>query len=359
MKLFSPYKLGKIELKNRIVMAPMTRCRAINNIPNELMANYYRQRSGAGLIITEGVAPSPNGLGYARMPGIFSEEQCEGWRLITDAVHGQGGRIFVQLMHTGRMSHPANMPGGSVVLAPSAIAAPAKLYTDSGGLQEVPVPVAMTAEDILATKKEFMKAAINAITAGFDGVELHGANGYLLEQFISPVSNQRGDSYGGNPENRCRFVIEIAAAVGQAIGMDKTAIRLSPYGVNGGMKYYDEVDDTYRYLATELDKLGILYVHIVDHSASGAPVVPRSVKEEIRSRLSGATILAGGYSRDRAEKELQLGYADLIAFGKPFISNPDLVDRMILNQPWNVNWDPDTFYSPGPEGYTDYPVFQA
>ena len=358
-KLFSPYKLGNIELKNRVVMAPMTRCRAINNTPNELIASYYEQRAGAGLIITEGTSPSPNGLGYARIPGIFSEAQVTGWKKTTDAVHRQGGKIFVQFMHTGRMSHQHNLPQGAEVIAPSATAASGQMYTDSQGMQDLPVPRAMTAEDIVNTKKEFMKSAINAIGAGFDGVELHGANGYLLEQFLSPSSNLRTDEYGGTIENRCRFVLEVVESVGQAIGMDKVAIRLSPYGVGGGMVPYPEINDTYTYLASQLDRLGILYIHLVDHSAMGAPEVPAAIKQSIREKLHKTLILAGGYSKETAERDLQSGLADLIAFGRPFISNPDLVERMLNNQPLNTNWDFNTFYSADEKGYTDYLPYQA
>ena len=353
-KLFSPYKLGNIELKNRVVMAPMTRCRALGNIPNDLIAEYYEQRAGTGLIITEGCSPSPNGLGYCRIPGIYSDAQVEGWKKTTDVVHKQGGKIFVQFMHTGRMGHQLNLPAGAIVLAPSAIAAPGQMFTDSDGMMDLPVPHAMTSEDIANTREEFMKAAINAITAGFDGVELHGANGYLLEQFLSPHSNQRTDAYGGSVENRCRFVLEVAEAVGQAIGMDKTAIRLSPYGANGGMLPYPEIDETYSYLTSELDKLGILYIHLVDHSAMGAPEVPLSIKQTIREKLHNTLIMAGGYSPETAERDIASGIADLIAFGRPFITNPDLVDRMMHNHPQNSDWDFNTFYSAGAEGYTDY-----
>jgi N-ethylmaleimide reductase len=358
-KLFSQYKLGNIELKNRVVMAPMTRCRAINNIPNELIASYYEQRADAGLIITEGTSPSPNGLGYARIPGIFSEAQVKGWMKTTEAVHRKGGKIFVQFMHTGRMSHAHNLPAGAEIVAPSALAATGMMYTDSQGMQDLPVPREMTSEDIVNTRKEFMKSAINAITAGFDGIELHGANGYLLEQFLSPSSNQRTDEYGGSIENRCRFVLEVVEAVGQAVGMDKVAIRLSPYGVNGGMVAYPEINDTYTYLAAELDKLGILYIHLVDHSAMGAPEVPAAIKKSIREKLRNTLILAGGYSRETAERDLESGMVDLIAFGKPFITNPDLVDRMKNDWPIDTNWDFDTFYTPDEKGYTTYPSYKA
>jgi N-ethylmaleimide reductase len=225
-KLLTPVKSGILELKNRVVMAPMTRCRAIGNVPNDLIAEYYKQRSGAGLIITEGISPSPNGLGYARIPGIFSKEQVDGWKKTTSAVHANGGKIFAQFMHSGRISHPLNMPEGSQVLAPSAVKAAGQMWTDSQQMQDFPTPKAMTAEELIQTKNEFVSAARNAVEAGFDGVELHSANGYLLEQFLSPVSNIRTDNYGGSIENRCRFVLEVVAAVVEAIGKDKTGIRL-------------------------------------------------------------------------------------------------------------------------------------
>jgi N-ethylmaleimide reductase len=358
-KLFSPYTLGNIELKNRVVMAPMTRCRALDNTPNDLIAKYYEQRASAGLIITEGTSPPANGLGYARIPGIFSEAQVAGWKKTTDAVHSKGGKIFVQFMHTGRMTHVDNLPAGAEVLAPSAIVASGQMYTDTKGMQDHSVPRAMTTEDLVNTKKEFMKSAINAVTAGFDGVELHGANGYLLEQFLSPSSNQRTDEYGGSIENRCRFVLEVVESVGKAIGMDKVAIRLSPYGVNGGMVPYPEINDTYAYLATQLDKLGVLYIHLVDHSAMGAPEVPLAIKQTIREKLHHTLILAGGYSKETAERDLQNGLADLIAFGKPFINNPDLVERMLNDWPIDTNWDFNTFYTPDEKGYTDFPAYQG
>lgn len=220
-KLFTPAKIGSLALKNRIVMAPMTRCRAIENIPNALMAEYYKQRSGAGLIITEGTSPSPNGLGYARIPGIFNTEQVEGWKKITAEVHQNGSKIMVQLMHSGRISHPLNMKEGTQILAPSAVKAAGQMWTDSQGLQDFIVPKEMTAQDLEQTKTEFVVAAKNALMAGFDGVELHSANGYLLEEFLSPISNIRKDNYGGSIENRCRFVIEVVTAVAQAIGKEK------------------------------------------------------------------------------------------------------------------------------------------
>jgi len=356
-KLFSPVKLGSVMLKNRILMSPMTRCRAIGNIPNELMATYYEQRSNAGLIITEGTSPSPNGLGYARIPGIFSLQQLEGWKNITSAVHKNGGKIFIQLMHTGRISHPFNMPEGAEVLAPSAVKAAGQMWTDSQMMQDFPVPKEMTPEELLQTKAEYVTAAKNAIEAGFDGVELHGANGYLLEQFLSPVSNVRKDNYGGSIEARCRFVIEVVTAVADTIGKDKTGIRLSPYGAASDMPPYPEIEATYDYLSKQLNTLGIAYIHIVDHSAMGAPEVPVEIKKLIRNNFINTIILAGGYYKEKAESDLQNGLGDLVAFGRLFINNPDLVDRLKNNLPLSQHLDMNLFYSADEKGYTDYPVY--
>lgn len=358
-KLFTPTKVGAIELKNHIVMSPMTRCRAIGNVPNDLVAEYYKQRAGAGLIITEGTSPSPNGLGYARIPGIFSEEQIEGWKKVTSAVHGAGGKIFVQLMHTGRISHPLNLPEGAEVLAPSAVKAAGQMWTDAAQMQDFPTPKAMTAEEIQSTKAEFIAAAKNAVEAGFDGIELHGANGYLLEQFLSPVSNIRADNYGGSVENRARFVLEVAKGAAEAIGKEKVGIRLSPYGVASDMPHYSEIDATYEYLATELSKIGIAYVHVVDHSAMGAPAVPLAIKETIRKAFKNTFIHAGGYNQKTAEADIESGLYDLVAFGRPFISNPDLVERFKNNWPLSADLDMNTFYSADAVGYTDYPVYKG
>ena len=354
-KLLTPDMFGSVRVQNRIVMAPMTRCRAIGNLPNDLMAEYYLQRSGAGLIITEGTSPSPNGLGYARIPGIFNDRQVEGWKKTTSAVHEVGGKIFVQLMHTGRISHPLNMPAGARILAPSAVKAAGQMWTDEKMLQDFPIPVAMTDEDLLHAKTEYVDAALGAMDAGFDGVELHGANGYLLEQFISPVSNIRKDRYGGSIENRCRFVIEVADVIAEAIGKEKTAIRLSPCGVASDMPHYPEIDATYKYLSEKLNNLGLAYIHLVDHSALGAPVVPLAIKELIRKNFKNTIILSGGYDKERAEADLQSGLGNLIAFGRPFINNPDLVESYKNNWPLSSELKMDLFYTADEKGYTDYP----
>ena len=357
-KLFTPIKLGSIELKNRVVMAPMTRCRAIGNVPNELMADYYSQRASAGLIITEGTAPSPNGLGYARIPGCFSKEQVEGWKKVTTAVHHKSGHIFLQLMHTGRISHQLNLPDGAQIIAPSAVKASGQMWTDTMQLQDFPIPKQMNDDDLLLTLTEYVVSSQHAIAAGFDGVELHAANGYLLEQFLSPISNLRTDKYGGSIENRCRFVLEVVSSVAEAIGKDKTGIRLSPYGVASDMPHYPEIVETYTYLAEELNKLGIIYLHLVDHSSMGAPEVPVEIKGIIRTRFKNALILSGGYDRDNAEAEIENCQADLIAFGRPFINNPDLVKRMANHWPLSQNLQMDLFYSAEAKGYTDYPIYK-
>jgi N-ethylmaleimide reductase len=353
--LFTKTTLGPLSLQNHLVMCPLTRSRATGNVPNDLMVKYYAQRASAGLIITEGTSPSPNGLGYPRIPGIFSDAQVAGWKKVTDAVHARGAKIFMQLMHTGRIGHPLNLPAGAKVLGPSAVVAAGQMFTDAEGLKPHPTPVAMTEADIKATIAEYAKAAKNAVAAGCDGVELHGANGYLLEQFIRPNSNQRTDGYGGSIENRARFVLEVADAVIAAIGKDKVGIRLSPFGVFNDMPLYPEMESDYTYLAEKLNAAGLVYIHLVDHSSMGAPTVPDSVKATFRRIFKRTLILSGGYDAARAESDLAAGKCDLVAFGKPFLANPDLVERWkakaALNPP-----DMATFYTPGPKGYTDYPA---
>ena len=356
MQLFQPTRLGNLDLKNRVVMAPMTRCRnETGNLPGALVAAYYGQRAGAGLIVTEGTSPSPNGLGYPRIPGIFSDAQVAGWRAVTEAVHAQDARIFMQLMHTGRVARRSNLPEGGEVLAPSAVELPGEIYSDVEGMQPHTPAKAMTAEEIISARNEFIQAARNAVSAGFDGVELHAANGYLAEQFIHPHTNRRTDAYGGSIENRARFVLEVIEGMIGVIGKERVGIRLSPYGVFNDMPHYPEIDETYRYLAQKLDQLGVVYIHLVDHSAMGAPPVPDAIKQVIREAYHGALILCGGYGKQRAEEALHAGIADLIGFGRPFISNPDLVERMAGDLPL-VEPDMDTFYTPDEKGYTDYPV---
>jgi N-ethylmaleimide reductase len=337
-------------------MAPMTRSRAINNIPNDLMADYYSKRADAGLIITEGVAPSPDALGYARIPGLFNEKQVNAWKRITNAVHEKDGKIFVQLMHTGRIGHPSNLPDEGVVRGVSAVAAAnTQMYTDEEGMQPLPVPKEISIHEIDMLIDEFVQSAKYAIEAGFDGVELHGANGYLLDQFLNIASNHRTDKYGGSLENRNRFVLEVTKAVADTIGKHKTGIRLSPYGAFNDMSADENTEQQYIQLAAGLKEIGIAYVHTVDHSSMGAPAVPQSVKDGVRNAFGGTIILSGGYDAERAEAELEEGKGELVAFGRPFISNPDFVKRIALNaelaQP-----DFATFYTPGEKGYTDYPI---
>ena len=357
---FEPHKLGNITLSNHIVMAPMTRSRAPGNVPSDLMTEYYRQRASAGLIITEGTSPSPDGLGYSRIPGLFEEAQVVGWKRVTDAVHQEGGHIFVQLMHTGRVFHPANLPDGAEGVAPSAVAAEAMIWTDEHQMQPHPTPRALLTEELTRVRDEFAHSAKLAMSAGFDGVELHGANGYLLEQFLHPQSNQRTDEYGGSVKNRARFVLEVAAAVGAAVGADRTGIRLSPWGVNGDMPHYDEIDETYAYLAEELQKLGLAYVHLVNHQSMGAPALPPKTVEIIRERFTNTLILSGGlHTVEAINAALTTGHADLVAIGRPFLANPDLVARLKNNIPLATP-DSSTFFAPGPngfaQGYTDYPT---
>lgn len=353
--LSSPFTLGPIELKNRAVMAPMTRSRAIDNVPNDLMAEYYGQRAGAGLLITEGVAPSPNGLGYARIPGLFSPEQIAGWKKVTSAVHERGGAIFAQLMHVGRIAHPANMPEGAEVVGPSAVAAAGDMYTDAEGPQAHPTPREMNEADIQQAIAEFVRAAVNAREAGFDGIELHGANGYLIEQFLHPASNRRGDAWGGSPQARNRFALEVAKAAAEAIGKERVGIRLSPHGAFNDLGDFPEVPEQYEALAKALGELGLAYVHVVDHSAMGAPPVSAETKKRIRTAFGGPIILSGGFDGESAEASLAAGDGELVAFGRPYLANPDLLERFRkgaeLNPPRM-----DLFYTPGPEGYTDYPT---
>jgi N-ethylmaleimide reductase len=357
--LFTPLSTPTLPLRNRIVMAPMTRSRAVErNAPNALMAEYYGQRATAGLIITEGTSPSPNGLGYARIPGLFSEAHVQGWKLVTQAVHARDGKVFVQLMHTGRVAHAANLPAGAEVLGPTAEVCPGEMATDTQGPQPHGTPRAMTAEDITHAVAEYAHSARLAIEAGFDGVELHGANGYLIEQFLNANVNRRTDAYGDGPDGRNRFALEVVCATVAAIGADRVGIRLSPHGVFNGMGAYPGVDTQYLALARELSRLGIAYVHLLDHSPLGAPPVPAELKLGMRAAFKGVFILAGGFDRARAEHALSAGDADLLAFARPFIANPDLPARLQADAALNP-LDTATFYTPGPKGYTDYPTLNA
>lgn len=349
--LFQPLSQPALSLSNRIAMAPMTRSRAPGNVPNDLMRDYYAQRNGAGLIISEGTSPAPEGLGYARIPGIFTEEQGAAWGEIARAVHAGGAKFFVQLMHTGRASHPLNLPAGTTPLAPSAIAAAGQVWTDSAGMQDLPVPKAMDSADLAQVRDGFVNAAKLAVAHGVDGVELHAANGYLLAQFLNPRSNQRTDGYGGSPENRRRFVLEVVDAVVAAIGAARVGIRVSPFNAFNDLEAnYAGEEEEYLALVAELDRRRLGYLHLI--ATPGA--VPTAVVRKTRAAYSGVLVLAGDYNRERAETDLAAGLADVIAFGRPFIGNPDLPARLRLDAPLAA-FDGGTLYTPGPVGYSDYP----
>jgi N-ethylmaleimide reductase len=351
-QLLMPYISQALKLKNHIVMAPMTRSRAIGNLPNALMAEYYGQRKGAGLIITEGTAPAPEALGYARIPGIFSAEQIEGWELTTNAVHKNDTKIFLQLMHTGRIGHEANLPEGASVVGVSAIAAAGQMHTDIAGMQNYPVPAALSTHGTLEVINEFVSAAKNAIAAGFDGVELHAANGYLIEQFLNPNLNNRTDIYGGSIEDRARFAIDIAERVSAAIGKEKVGVRISPNSALGDLQPYDAdtTQETYIYLSREFNRMGLAYIHI-----SINPQVPAQTLAAIRMEFEGTLIHSNNFTPEKAETELINGDADLIAFGRAFLANPDLEQRIINGAELNAP-DFSTLYTPGAKGYTDYPA---
>ncbi len=350
-----PLHKNGADFRNRIVMAPMTRSRALGNIPNDLIAEYYAQRATAGLIITEGTSPSPNGLGYARIPGIFSQAQVEGWKKITEAVHQKGSKIFLQIMHTGRVSHSANMPAGAKIIAPSAVIADGDMWTDSLGMQKNELPETMTAEEVQTTIQEYVQAARNAIEAGFDGVEIHSANGYLPNQFLNPTANTRTDEYGGSIENRCRFVLEITQGIVTAIGKDKTGIRFSPYNPFNGIAPDPETFATFDYLTKELDKIGILYIHLMDYAARSNEEGLQLIAK-IRRNFSGIYILNAGYTKERAAHALDHEKADMIALGSLFISNPDLPYRL-ENDKELAAANAATFYTGDAVGYTDYPAY--
>jgi N-ethylmaleimide reductase len=353
--LFSPFALGRITLSNRIVMAPMTRSRATleDNRPGPLALTYYVQRASAGLIVAEGTQTSRNAKGFPRIPGLFAKAQVDEWRAITDAVHTSGGAIFAQLWHCGRISHHRSQPDGALPAAPSAIRAEGMVMLDDGTRLPTDTPRAFATAELPALIDEYVTAARNAIAAGFDGVELHSANGYLLHQFLSEASNQRTDFYGGSPENRARFVIETADAVASAIGADRTGIRLSPVS-----RYNDIGEDdptpTYAHLLGALDRIGLAYVHMVEGHAgvSRDPVGFDFVAA--RKQFGGAWIVNNMYDAALAEEALREGRADLVSFGRPFIANPDLVARLRHDAPL-AEVDFTNAYAGGEAGYIDYP----
>jgi N-ethylmaleimide reductase len=350
--ILQPYAKGPLKLKNRLVMAPMTRSRAIGNVPNALMAEYYAQRAGAGLIITEGTSPAPEGLGYSRIPGIFSAVQVEGWKLATTGVKAGSSVFFLQLMHTGRIGHVDNLPEGSRLVGPSDIRAAGQIWTDRSGMQDFSEPVALTTEGVRKVIDEHVEAAKNAIAAGFDGIELHGANGYLIEQFLNPAVNTRVDEYGGSVQKRARLAVEMVTAIAEVIGAEKIGIRFSPFNAFGDQPSYPEaeVEETYHYLAQEMDDIGIAYVHV-----AVTPKIPQATLEGIRRSFRGTIIQCNAMTPETAEAALKGGFADLVAFGKPFLANPDLDLRIAAAQVLNAP-DMTTFYTAGAKGYTDYPT---
>jgi N-ethylmaleimide reductase len=353
--LLKPFIKNGLSLKNRLVMAPMTRSRAIDNIPNDLMAEYYGQRSGAGLIITEGIAPTPEALGYPRIPGLYSKEQMEGWKKITKALHADGSKIFVQFMHTGRIGHEDNLPPGLHLVSVVAVKAAGQIFTDTKGLQENSEPIALTIAAVKKVIAGHVTAARNAVEAGFDGIELHGANGYLIEQFLNPNLNNRNDEYGGSLEARSKFAIDLVISIGDAIGYDKVGIRFSPFSTMGDLKAYetDEVVKTYQYLAAQLGKLNIAYLHI-----GLSPAVMDDFLKGIKEAFGGTLIICNGLTPETAEQAVVNGKTDLAAFGRPFLANPDLPERIATKAELNQA-DMSTLYTPGSRGYVDYKELQT
>jgi len=351
-QLLSPIKIGPYIFPNRVIMAPLTRMRAPENIPTELMKTYYVQRASAGLIISEATPITPLGIGYPATPCIYNELQVAGWKQITEAVHAADGRIFLQLWHVGRISHP-DFHHGDLPVAPSAIAPKGEAVTPNG-MKPFVTPRALDTAEIPAIVEQYRQAAKNALAAGFDGVEIHSANGYLLDQFLRDGSNQRTDRYGGSPENRARFLLEVNEAVADVWGADRVGIRLSPSGTFNDMSDSDP-ETIFGYLLGQLNRFGLAYVHIVDALESdirhGAKVVALSV---LRQTYNGNLIVCGEYDQARAEQVLAQKLADAVAFGRLYIANPDLVERFSQNAALNTP-DPSTFYGGSEKGYTDYP----
>lgn len=348
-QLFAPVRVGRHTLQNRLAMAPMTRSRAeFDGTPGALAAEYYAQRADVGLIVTEGTQPSDDGQGYLATPGIYTDAHVVGWREVISAVHAKGGRVFIQPMHAGRMSHPDNTPHHRQGVAPSAIAPGAPMFTVKG-MQDIPAPRALTADEVRQTVADFRHAARRAIEAGADGVEIHGANAYLVHQFFAPSANVRTDAYGGSIENRARFAIEVAAAIADEIGADRTAIRLSPGMAMWGIDEGAEGPDLYRYLVAELDKLGLAYLHIA-HQGNEALLA------DIRKRWKQTLILnRAGRPREQIGADVTSGLADVEAYGQMILANPDFVARLKANAPMNEA-DRTTFFGGAARGYVDYPV---
>lgn len=358
--LFAPFDLGRTRLKNRIVMAPLTRNRATpgDDAPRALNTEYYAQRASAGLIIAEATQISPYGKGYAFTPGIYSPEQIAGWRAVTDAVHAGNGAIYLQLWHVGRFSHPSLQPGGLLPVAPSAIAPKdARTFIETGEFVEVGTPRALDRNEIPGLIDDYVDAARNAIAAGFDGVEIHAANGYLLDQFMRDGSNHRTDDYGGSVENRIRLTLEVTQAVAAAVGADRTGIRISPVSPASGA-FDSNPAAVFFPLVRRLNDLSIAYVHVVEGHTQGPREFHGFDFEALRKSFAGAWIVNNGYTREMAVEAIASGRADLVAFGRPYIANPDLVERFRIGAPLSeVDWE-HTFGGDA-RGYTDYPTLRA
>jgi len=351
--LFTPFQLGPYELRNRLVMAPMTRSRAAEgNVVTDSTVEYYRQRATAGLIVSEATQVSPQGVGYTRTPGVHDDQQVAAWRKVTEAVHAEGGRIFAQLWHTGRASHPS-FHGGELPVAPSAIGIEGQVYTYQG-MQPYVTPRALETDEIAGVVAQFAHGAERAFEAGFDGVELHGANGYLIDQFLRDGSNRRTDQYGGSIPNRVRFLAEVTAAVADVWGGDRVGVRLSPYGAFNGMSDSDP-DATFSYAASALNPFGLAYLHLIDGVAGPMSVPGKRITPTIRAIFRNPLIVNGGYDVATANQVIGAGHADLVAFGVPFLANPDLVRRFREGAPLNQP-DASTFYTGDEKGYADYPT---
>lgn len=352
--LFQPYQLGPLTLSNRIVMAPLTRNRAeAGFVPSRFAATYYSQRASAGLLIAEATQISRQGQGYQDTPGIYTPAQVEGWRQVTQAVHAKGGKIFLQLWHVGRVSHVDLQENGAAPVAPSAIRAETKTFVNNGFVP-VSTPRALALEELPGIVNDFRRAAANAIAAGFDGVEVHGANGYLLEQFAKDGANQRDDAYGGSVQNRARLLLEVVQAVAAEVGADRTGVRISPVSPANGISCSDP-QAQYDYIADQLNALGVVYLHVVEGATGGPRDVAPFDYGSLRRRFTNTYIANNGYGLDLAATQLAQGHADLFAFGRPFIANPDLVQRLKTDAPL-AQLDPATLYGGGAEGYIDYPA---
>jgi N-ethylmaleimide reductase len=356
-KLFEPFKLGPITLPNRLVMAPLTRNRALAGlVPNPLAIEYYGQRASAGLLITEATQISRQGQGYQDTPGIYSKEQIAGWRKVTDRVHAGGGRIFLQLWHVGRISHTSLQANGGAPVAPSAIRAIGKTFV-GGTFADVSEPRALELSEIPGIIDGFKKGAANAIAAGFDGVEIHGANGYLLDQFAKDGANKRTDAYGGSIENRAKLMLEVSKAVVAEVGSERTGIRISPVTPSNDISDSNP-QSLFDYIVDHLGALKLVYLHVVEGATGGPRDIAPFDYQSLRKRFKGAYIANNGFDFNLANKVLSAGEADLIAFGKLFIANPDLVERFKRSAPLNAP-DKATFYGGGAKGYTDYPALES